>query len=102
MSTFSYRLRLTMFDGSKVEVVTGAADMIRLERQFDIAAAELATNRRLEWLIFLAYSALVRQANNSGPPPCEWDDFWGQVQEVELDIGGVAPGEVPAVTGQPT
>lgn len=97
MSTFSYRLVVEMFDGTVHDVTTGAADMIRLERQYKVGGSQLAKEQRLEWLLFLAHCALARSANGSGPPP-PFEQWWPQAREVAVDPDDdeAAPGEAPA------
>ena len=53
-------LTVTIGDVSH-EVRTTPGDLVRLERQFNISAAELEAHARLEHMMFLAYVGLKRE-----------------------------------------
>jgi hypothetical protein len=64
--------------GVRTTVATGQADIIAMERKFDISAASLATSARQEWVNFLAYNAMRR----AGQTSLDFD-AWIEAFEVE-------------------
>src|ERR1044071_9710484 len=74
----------------KIKITTGgkdylaapilAADMIALERHFDISAAEVLEGSRTEWWAYVGWHALSRQGERLG----EFDKFASAVERVEL------------------
>jgi hypothetical protein len=71
---------VTTTDGVTHRVSTVYADIIAMERKFNIDASELATRQRAEWLGFLAWNALKRSGDTSEP----FDKF-------VLEIDSLAP-----------
>lgn len=51
---------VTNEDGEKTRVVAGQADVIAMERKYDVSASTLGTNPRIEWIAFLAWNAARR------------------------------------------
>jgi hypothetical protein len=64
--------------GVRTTVVTGQADIIAMERKFNVAASALASEARQEWVAFLAYNAQRRTGGTS----LDFDS-WIEAFEVE-------------------
>lgn len=93
MASIRMDLVVTEHGGQPTPVVAGAADMIALERRFGIGPKDLETAPRLEYLGFLAWSALRR--TRPGVP--DFDDFIGQLDDIDTGAGpGKAPDDPPA------
>lgn len=66
-------------DGVAHELTAKPGDLVRFERQFDVAASSLDENARLEHVFFIAWCAMKRVGSFTG----EFEDF------IDLaDIGG--------------
>lgn len=65
-------------DGERTTAVAGQADIIAMERRFNVAASSLAVEPRQEWVNFLAYNAMRR----AGQTSLEFD-AWIERYEVE-------------------
>lgn len=53
-------LHVEYVDGSGAAVIAAAPDLIAFERKYDRPMAVFATEARVEWLLFLAWTALKR------------------------------------------
>lgn len=65
-------------EGDRVTVSAGQADIIAMERKYNISASSLASEARQEWVNFLAYNAMRR----AGQTSLEFDT-WIEQFEVE-------------------
>lgn len=68
-------------DGKTEHVTATPGDLVRLERQFNIAASQLDENTKLEYVLFLGYSALKRTGKYEGT----FDEFLDVVESTEED-----------------
>lgn len=69
-------------DGEAHEVTPTAGDLVRLEREFGIAASSLTPeSTRVEWVMFLAFHALRRKGIEVGT----FDDFLDRADTVTGD-----------------
>jgi len=48
-------------DGSGVDVVASAPDLIAFERKFDMAMSAFGNSVRVEWMLWLAWTTLTRK-----------------------------------------
>lgn len=71
-------LKVTYLDGREFEVTPTPGDIVRFERHFGVAAAELGSSMRLEHMYFIAWAGLKRLG-------VEGDDF-----EAFLDTVGTS------------
>ena len=55
------KMSVEYLNGETVDVTTIPFDLVVFERHYDKATSALATESRIEWLMFLAYSALKRR-----------------------------------------
>lgn len=54
-------LQVEYDSGAVVDVVATAPDLVAFERKYERAMAVFATEPRIEWLMFLAWTALKRR-----------------------------------------
>jgi len=57
------KMTIEYLNGETTEVTTIPFDLVVFERHYDKPTQALATESRIEWLMFLAYSALKRRDN---------------------------------------
>lgn len=55
------KMSVDYLDGSSTDVTTIPFDLIAFERAYDKPTQALATDPHIEWLMFLAYSAIKRR-----------------------------------------
>lgn len=65
-------------DGHEVEAVAKPKDFVAFERQFDVSFAEFKAGAKIEWLYYLAWSPLHRQARE----PRSFDEFLSAVDDI--------------------
>ena len=65
-------------DGAAVKVTAAAPDLIAFERHFDKPMAVFASDVRIEWLLWLAWTTLKRQ----GKTGLEFDPWTATVSEI--------------------
>jgi hypothetical protein len=53
-------LKVVFVDGTEMDVLTTAADLIAFEERFDMSIAQLEKNLRMTHLFFIAWNALRR------------------------------------------
>lgn len=53
-------LKVVFVDGTEMDVLTTAADLIAFEERFDMSIAQLEKNLRMTHLFFIAWNALKR------------------------------------------
>lgn len=89
------RLVIEFADGTTQEVAIALGDMVRWERHFDkpIAALSTESDVRIEWIMYLAWSALGR---TSGDDVGTFDEFLDNVSKVQQGAPNVAPLPPPA------
>lgn len=71
---------VTFADGRTVRVVVGPRSMVEFERHFGMPVSDIASQSRLEWLLFLAWDACVRARSWSGT---DFEAFVDEVAAVE-------------------
>lgn len=74
-------------DGDQVEVTCKPADMVRFERHFGTPIVAFDESPRMEWALFLAWSAERRESGITD----EFDDYVERVEEVQIGTGGAPP-----------
>lgn len=90
-------LRVQYVDGSEAAVIAAAPDLIAFERTYDKPMSVFATDTRIEWLLFLAWTSLSRQKQTA-----EEFDPWTDLVE-GIVFGDDAGDEiVPLESSQPT
>lgn len=88
-------LSVTYADGSGAEVIAAAPDLIAFERHFDKPMSVFAADARIEYILWIAWTALTRRKKITS-------DFDAWVETVESVTAG-DPGEVvPLESNQPT
>ncbi len=93
MASIRMDLQVTESGGTPVAVTAGAADFIALERKYGIGPKDLGDNPRLEYLAFLAWSAMRR----TGPGVPDFDTFVGTLDDIEGESGkGQDPPTAPS------
>lgn len=90
-------LRVQYVDGSEAAVVAAAPDLIAFERTYDKPMAVFATEARIEWLLFLAWTSLTRQKLTA-----EAFDPWTERVEGIVFGDDVDQEIVPLESNQPT
>lgn len=90
-------LKVEYVDGSGAAVTAAAPDLIAFERKYDRPMSVFATEARVEWLLFLAWTALKRtgRVTEDFDP---WTERVGTIvfgDDVESEI-------VPLESSQPT
>lgn len=58
-------LKVEYVDGTGAAVIAAAPDLIAFERKYDKPMAVFATEARVEWLLFLAWTSLKRSGKVS-------------------------------------
>ncbi len=88
-------LAVSYVDGSGAEVVATAPDLIAFERHFDKPMTVFAAEARIEYILWIAWSAMSRRKMVT-------DEFDVWVDAVDSVVAG-DPGEVvPLEINQPT
>lgn len=89
-------MKVKYADGSGVDVIASAPDLIAFERKFDKPMSAFAKDVRMEWMLFLTWTALSRQKKTSA----DFDTWIESVDEVAFgdDVDDI----VPLETSQPT
>jgi hypothetical protein len=87
-------LKVQYVDGSGAEVTASAPDLISFERHFDKPMAVFATEPRIEWLLFLAWTSLKRTNKVT-------EDFDPWTERVDQVIVGEDEEIVPLENPQP-
>lgn len=91
-------LRVSYLDGSAVDVVTSAADLVRFEEAFSRSIAKLETELRFTDLAWLAWHALKRQGK-TGLDFDAWIDTLDSVEFGSPEEAEIVPLESPQPTG---
>lgn len=97
MARMKIDLQITSSDGATEQVVAGPADMIALERHYNISTGSMQdpTASRIEYLAYLAWSALRR--TRAGVP--DFDAWLATLDDLEsskaADPAGNAEAEQP-------
>ena len=74
MSSMRISLDVEFSDGRSMVAVAELPDIIAFERQYGIGISDVGDNPRLEWLAFLAWTALKRRGQAG-------DDFEGWLSQ---------------------
>ena len=90
-------LRVQYVDGSEAAVVAAAPDLIAFERQYDKPMSVFASDARIEWLLFLAWTSLKRQKQTA-----EEFDAWTERVDGIIFGDDVEDEIVPLESSQPT
>jgi len=84
-------------DGSGVDVVASASDLIAFERKFDMAMSAFGDSVRIEWMLWLAWSTLTRKKLVT----VEFDSWCDTVDDITF--GDSSEAEIPPLeSSQPT
>lgn len=76
---------LTLNDGSAIEVDSKPADFVRFERQFNVPVDAIGSSPRVEYLLFLAWTA----AKRTGQTDLDFETFLDQIDD--FDAGEAVP-----------
>jgi len=77
---------LITIDGVAQEVTPKLGDLVRFERQYDVAASSLDDNTRIEYVFYIAWLAMSRTGDYDG----DFESFLDVV-----DVGESVPLERP-------
>lgn len=89
-------LKVEYDDGSEAAVVAAAPDLIAFERHFDKPMTVFADSPRVEWMLWLAWTALHRQGKTA-------DAFDPWTEKISGIVFGEQQGDiVPLESSQPT
>jgi len=84
-------------DGSGVDVIASAPDLIAFERQFDIPMSSFGESVRVEWMMWLAWTSLTRKHLTKLA-----FDPWSETVD-DIVFGDAAEAEIPPLEiNQPT
>lgn len=69
--------------GEKSRVFAGQADLIEMERKYDVSVSQLQNSARMEWIAFVAYSATKR----AGKTSASFDEWIADAEFETVDQG---------------
>lgn len=79
MATAAFRLSLA--DGTTIEVDTKPGDFVRFERQFNVSPEALGDNPRVEYLMFLGWAA----AKRTGQTDLDFEAFLDVIDDFDTE-----------------
>jgi hypothetical protein len=82
------KFHVTYADGRPpVDVTPTPGDLVRFERKYGMAAGRIETDPRIEYVMFLAWTALTR----TGQETLEFDEFLDVVDSTQEDVDPPLP-----------
>lgn len=91
MPAFAMDFSVTLVGESPRRVAARVPDFVRLERQYNIGASQLAEAPRIEWLAFLAWSAMQRCGDGVG----DFESFLARLDDFSPEEAMPGEAETP-------
>lgn len=85
------QLRIQFADGHSEEVTPAPVDLVKFERKFNMAAAAIEDDPRVEYLMFLAWASLRRQ----GKVTDDFDAFLESLADIDSEDDSLTPPPPP-------
>lgn len=81
------RLTVEFADGRNESVRVAPSDLVKFERKYDMPAADIEGNPRVEYMMFLAWAAMTRAKTETR----DFDTFLDDLAEIGADDEGHPP-----------